>query len=478
MGLNQLKAWELNELLKKKEVSSLEVVLSVFNQIKSKDKVINCFITLMEEDAKGDAEKVDKRRVRGEKMGPLAGIPVAVKDNICVRGSYCTCGSRILKNFVSPYNASSVELLKKEDAVIIGKTNMDEFGMGSSNENSCFGPVKNPHDLKRTPGGSSGGSAACLGSDMSILALGSDTGGSVRLPASFCGVVGLKPTYGLISRYGLVAFASSLDQIGCLTKDVKDCAMLLSAVAGYDQRDSTSINLKKKDYAEFLDGDSKEINIGIPKQYFGKGLNKEVKEAVLYAIKVLEKQGLKTNEVSMPHTNKAIATYYVLCMAEASSNLARYDGGRYGKRAKEKTDLARMYQSTRSFGFGDEVKRRIILGTYVLSKGYYDAYYKTAQEVRSIIKEDFDRAFEKVDILITPTSPTTAFLLGEKTEDPLTMYLSDIYTTSANLAGIPAISVPCGKDSKGLPIGLQMMGPPLSEELILRVGYILERSLG
>ena len=477
MKLNQRKATELKELLKKKEVSSLEVVSSVFKEIKSKDKDINSFITLIEEDAKKSAEKIDRKIARGEKLGSLAGIPVAIKDNICVKGVFCTCGSKILENFVSPYDATVVEWLKKEDAVIIGKTNMDEFAMGSSNENSYFGQAKNPYALKRIPGGSSGGSSACVASDMTILALGSDTGGSVRQPASLCGVVGLKPTYGLVSRYGLVAFASSLDQIGCLTKDVKDCAMLLSVIAGYDRRDSTSINFEKKDYTKFLEDGLKDINIGIPEEYFEKGLDKEVREAVLNGVKMLEKQGLKTFEVSMPHTDRAIATYYVLCTAEASSNLARYDGAKYGFRPEGESDLASMYERTRSEGFGDEVKRRIILGTYVLSAGYYEEYYAKAQKVRTFIKEDFDRAFKKVDLLITPTSPTTAFKLKEKIDDPLTMYLSDIYTTSANLARIPAISVPCGKDSKGLPIGLQIMGPPLSEELILRIGYFLERSL-
>lgn len=477
MELNQLKAWELKKLLESQEVSSREVLESVLDRIKSEGKSINSFITLMEDDAQKAAFRVDKKRSSGKKLGALAGIPVAIKDNICVKDNLCTCGSGILKNFISPYDATAVELLKGEDAVIVGKTNMDEFGMGSSNENSYFGPVKNPYDLERTPGGSSGGSAACLASDMSILALGSDTGGSVRLPASFCGVVGLKPTYGLISRYGLVAFASSLDQIGCLTKDVKDCAMLLSAVSGYDQRDSTSINIVKKDYTKSLEDDLKNIKIGVPKEYLGEGLNKEVKGNVLKGIEALERQGFKTSEISMPGADRSIAVYYVLCMAEASSNLARYDGARYGFRTKETSDLDLMYKKTRTKGFGDEVKRRIILGTYVLSKGYFKAYYQKAQKVRTIVKKDFDRAFEKVDFLITPTSPTTAFKLREKIEDPLTMYLSDVYTTSANLAGIPAISLPCGKDSLGLPIGLQIMGKQLSEELLLKLAYTFEQKL-
>ena len=477
MKLHPLKARELKELLGKREVSCEKIIQSFCERIKQKDPEINSYITLLEEQAKRTARKIDERIAKGEKLGLLGGIPIAVKDNICVRGHPTSCGSEILSDFVPPYDATVIDLIRKEDGMILGKTNMDEFGMGSSNENSCFGPVRNPDDLNRVSGGSSGGSAAAVASDMAVMALGSDTGGSVRQPASFCGVVGLKPTYGLVSRFGLVAFASSLDQIGCITKDVKDCALLLSVIAGYDPKDSTSIKAEKKDYTKTLENDLKGIKIGVPREYFTKGLELEVREAVLDGVKLLEKEGLKCEEVSLPHTDKAIATYYVLCTAEASSNLARYDGAKYGHRSNHDSDLSEMYEKTRSEGFGDEVKRRIILGTYVLSAGYYDAYYARAQKVRTVIKEDFNQAFKKVDVLITPTSPTTAFRLGEKIDDPLTMYLSDIYTTPANLAGIPGLSIPCGKDSKGLPIGLQIMGSALSEELVLRVGYFLERTL-
>jgi aspartyl-tRNA(Asn)/glutamyl-tRNA(Gln) amidotransferase subunit A len=477
MELSQLKAWELKRLLEKKEISCEEIIKSSYQKIKKKNPEINCCVALLEKEARKNAENIDKKIAKGEKLGLLGGVPIAVKDNICVKDHSASCGSRILSGFVPPYDATVVERIKSEHGVILGKTNMDEFGMGSSNESSYFGPVKNPHDLKRVPGGSSGGSAAAVASDMAVMALGSDTGGSVRQPASLCGLVGLKPTYGLVSRYGLVAFASSLDQIGCITKDVKDCALLLSVIAGHDPKDSTSIDLPKKDYSETLKQKLKYSRIGLPEEYFGEGLDPDVKKAVLNGVKFLEKEGLESQEVSLPNTDKATATYYVLCTAEASSNLARYDGARYGYRPGGDIDLDQMYEKTRSEGFGDEVKRRIILGTYVLSAGYYDAYYAKAQKVRTVIKNDFDQAFQKVDVLITPTSPSTAFKLGEKIDDPLTMYLSDIYTASANLAGIPAISIPCGNDSQGLPIGLQIMGPPLSENLLLRVAYTLEKNL-
>ncbi len=477
MQVCKLKAWELKQLVEKREVSCEKIIDSFCQRIKQKDPEINSYITLLEEQAKRTARKIDERIAKGEKLGLLGGVPIAVKDNICVKGCPTSCGSKILSDFAPPYDATVIDLIRKEDGVILGKTNMDEFGMGSSNENSCFGPVRNPDDLNRVPGGSSGGSAAAVASGMAAMALGSDTGGSVRQPASLCGLVGFKPTYGLVSRYGLVAFASSLDQIGCLTKDVKDCALLLSVIAGHDPRDSTSINLGKKDCWETLEEKLRYIRIGVPDEYFQQGLDPEIKRAVLNAIGVLEKEGLRSEEVTLPHADKAVATYYVLCTAEASSNLARYDGAKYGHRSNHDSDLSQMYEKTRSEGFGEEVKRRIILGTYVLSAGYYDAYYARAQKVRTVIKEDFNQAFRKVDVIITPTSPTTAFRLGEKIDDPLTMYLSDIYTTPANLAGIPGLSIPCGKDSKGLPIGLQVMGPALSEELVLRVGYFLERSL-
>ncbi len=475
--LNEFTGWQLKELMDKGEISSEEIISSVFDQIHKLNPHINAYITLLEGQAKEAARRIDDRRSRGKNLGALAGLPVAVKDNICTQGVRTTCGSKILSNFIPPYDATVIEKLKKADAVIIGKTNMDEFAMGSSNENSFFGVVKNPFDSERIPGGSSGGSAAAVASDMTTLALGSDTGGSIRQPASLCGVVGLKPTYGRVSRYGLVAFASSLDQIGPITRDVKDCALLSSVICGYDLKDSTSLQEGKLDFTESLESEVKYIKIGIAQEYFAEGLDGEVKEAVMHGVKLLENLGMIVEEVSLPHTDKAIATYYVLATAEASSNLARYDGMKYGFRSEGELELSQMYKKTRSEGFGAEVKRRIILGTYVLSAGYYEAYYAKAQKARTIIREDFSKAFEKVDVIITPTSPTTAFRIGEKMDDPLTMYLSDVYTTSANLAGIPAISVPCGKDSKGLPIGLQIMGKPLSEGLILKVAYALEQSL-
>lgn len=477
MKLSELKAWQLKDIIEKGQTSAQETVSSLFKRIHETNPNINAYITLIEDQAKETAKKIDQKRIKGEKLGALAGIPVAIKDNICVKGIPTTCGSKILSNFVPPYDATVVKKLKEADAIIIGKTNMDEFAMGSSNEHSFFGIVKNPSDLERIPGGSSGGSAAAVASDMTIMALGSDTGGSIRQPAGLCGVVGMKPTYGRVSRYGLVAFASSLDQIGVLTKDVCDCALLLSVIAHHDPKDSTSLDVERQDYNSFLNGEVKGIKMGIPKEYFGEGLESEVRDSVMKGVKILEKHGMMVEDISLPHTDKAIATYYVLCTAEASSNLARYDGAKYGYRAKGDFELSEMYKKTRSDGFGAEVKRRIILGTYVLSAGYYDAYYAKAQKVRTIIKEDFDKAFEKVDVVITPISPTTAFKIGEKIDDPLTMYLSDIYTTSANLVGIPAISIPCGKDSKGLPIGLQIMGKPLSEGLLLKVAHALEQTL-
>jgi aspartyl-tRNA(Asn)/glutamyl-tRNA(Gln) amidotransferase subunit A len=475
--LSELKAWQLKNIMEKSEVTCQQIVSSVYDRIHELNPKINAYITLIEEQAKEAAKRIDQRRDKGEKLGTLAGIPVAIKDNICVKGIPTTCASKILSNFIPPYDATVIKKLREADAIIIGKTNMDEFGMGSSNEHSFYGIVKNPSDLERIPGGSSGGSAAVVASGMTTVALGSDTGGSIRQPASLCGLVGMKPTYGRVSRYGLVAFASSLEQIGPLSRDVRDCALLLSVIAQHDPKDSISLNVEETDYTKFLNGEVKGIKIGVPKEYFGEGLDSQVREAVESGIKLLEKQGMVVKYISLPHTDKAIATYYVLCTAEASSNLARYDGAKYGYRANGDFELSQMYKKTRSQGFGAEVKRRIILGTYVLSAGYYDAYYAKAQKVRTIIKEDFDKAFEKVDVVITPTSPTTAFKIGEKMDDPLTMYLSDIYTTSANLTGIPAISIPCGKDSKGLPIGLQIMGKPLSEGLLLKVAYALEQNL-
>ena len=436
---------------------------------------MHAYISLDEEGALRKAEEVDARVARGEEVGVLAGVPVAVKDNICIKGMRTTCASKILENFVSPYDATVVEKLKAADAVFLGKTNLDEFAMGSSTENSYFGPTRNPHDPERVPGGSSGGSAAALAAGEAVLALGSDTGGSIRQPASFCGVVGLKPTYGRVSRYGLVAFASSLDQIGPMAKNVKDTALLLNVISGYDPRDSTSAPVEVPDFTKALDEGIEGIRIGLPREYFAEGLEDEVREKVLEAVDILKGEGAEVVEVSLPHTKYAIATYYIVAPAEASSNLARYDGVKYGFRA-EGRDLYEMYCNTRSQGFGEEVKRRIMLGTYTLSAGYYEAYYLKALKVRTLIKQDFEEAFETCDLLATPTSPTVAFRLGEKVADPLTMYLSDVYTVSVNLAGLPGISVPCGS-SDGLPVGLQLIGRPFDEETLLRVAHVVERSL-
>jgi aspartyl-tRNA(Asn)/glutamyl-tRNA(Gln) amidotransferase subunit A len=401
---------------------------------------------------------------------------VAVKDVICMKGKTTTCGSRILESFTSPYDATALQRLEAADAVIIGKTNMDEFAMGSSTENSAYGPALNPVDESRVPGGSSGGSAVAVAAGMATSALGSDTGGSVRQPAAFCGVVGLKPTYGRVSRYGLVAFASSFDQIGVFSATVRDAAIVLRAIAGHDSLDSTSAAAPVPDYAAGLDRPLKGLRIGLPREYFNPGLDREIHNAIMTSVDRLREGGGVVENVSLPHTDYTIAAYYILTTAEASSNLARYDGARYGKRAAGVRDISGMYTRSRSEGFGDEVKRRIMLGTYVLSAGYYDAYYRKGQRVRRLIKEDFDSALRKVDCLITPTSPTTAFMVGEKMDDPLTMYLSDVYTVSANLAGIPAMSVNCGKDTRGMPIGLQILGRQFDEETILRVGHYLERA--
>jgi len=458
-------------------VTSVALTEAVLRAIAQRDGELNAYISLMADTALEKAREVDERAKRGDALGALAGIPVAVKDIICTKGVKTTCGSRMLESFVPPYDATVIEKLKAADAVLIGKTNMDEFGMGSSTETSHFGPTRNPRDPSRVPGGSSGGSAASLASDEAILALGSDTGGSIRQPASFCGVVGLKPTYGRVSRFGLVAYASSLDQIGPMAKNVRDCALLMGVLAGYDPKDSTSVEAKVPDYTAALDQGNAGMRIGLPKECYSEGLDEAVKSAVLGAVERLKASGAEVSEVSLPHTEVAIATYYILAMAEASANLARYDGVRYGFRAEGTKDLFDMYCRTRSEGFGDEVKRRIMLGTYTLSAGYYDAYYRKAQKVRTLIVRDFEQALERCDVLITPTSPTVAFKLGEKLDDPLQMYLSDIYTISANLAGLPALSVPCGVSSEGLPIGLQIFGRPFEEGTVLKAAYSVERVL-
>lgn len=436
---------------------------------------LNAFINVLAEQALDQAKQVDDKIAKGT-AGSLAGCVLAVKDLIIMQGAPTTCGSKILSNFMSPYDAFIIDKLRDQDAIFIGKTNMDEFAMGSSNENSYFAPTLNPNDTERVPGGSSGGSAVAVKADLCMAAVGSDTGGSIRQPASFCGVVGLKPTYGRVSRFGLVAFASSLDQIGPVTKSVPDSALLLNTLAGYDNRDSTCANRPVEDYTTFLGKDVKGLKIGLPKEYFAEALDPEVEQPIRKAIDVLKNAGADIVDVSLPHMDYAINAYYIIAPAEASANLARYDGARYGVRAENVQDLEEMYVNSRTQGFGEEVKRRIMLGTYVLSSGYYEAYYLKAQKVRTLVKKDFDNVFEKVDVLCGPVAPTTAFKIGEKIDDPLTMYLTDIYTVSVNLAGLPGISVPCGTDSKGLPVGLQIIGKAFDEGKILQVADFWERS--
>jgi aspartyl-tRNA(Asn)/glutamyl-tRNA(Gln) amidotransferase subunit A len=456
------------------ETSSVAITEAVLDTIEQRDGDVHAFLSVTADEARQQAADVDRRVADGQPVGALAGIPVAVKDNMCVKGARTTCGSRILENFVPPYDATVVRKLREADAVIIGKTNLDEFAMGSSCENSAFGPTHNPHDLERVPGGSSGGSAAAVAAGMGVLALGSDTGGSIRQPAGFCGIVGLKPTYSLISRYGLVAFASSLDQIGPMTRSVADAAIMLGVVAGNDPHDATSAPTEVPDYLDGLEAGPKGMKIGVAREYFGEGLSSEVRDSVTEKIDRLAGEGAEIVDISLPHMSHAIGTYYLIATSEASSNLARYDGVKYGYRAEEPGDLIEMYRKTRSEGFGAEVKRRILLGTYALSSGYYDAFYGKAQRVRSLIADDFRNAFEQVDAIVTPTTPSTAFKIGEKISDVLEMYLQDIYTVSANLAAIPGISVPAGTSSEGLPIGLQVLGPQFGEQAILRVARAVE----
>lgn len=464
------------EKLRAGEVESLALTRALLERIKEKDSRIKAFLKVTEEEALAAAEEADRKRRAGEER-PLLGLPLAIKDNICTRGITTTCASKILANFVPPFDATVVERLKEAGAVILGKTNLDEFAMGSSTENSAFFPTKNPWDPSRVPGGSSGGSAAAVAAGFCSGALGSDTGGSIRQPASFCGVVGLKPTYGRVSRYGLVAFASSLDQIGPLTRTVKDAALLLQYIAGHDPKDSTSAPEEVPDYLAALKMDLKGKKIGVPKEYFGEGLDEEVRQKVEDALRIFrEELGLETKEISLPHTPYAVATYYIIAPAEASSNLARYDGVKYGLRV-EADDLIEMYKKTRSQGFGPEVKRRIMIGTYALSAGYYDAYYKKASQVRTLIARDFEEAFREVDFIIGPVAPTPAFKLEERVDDPLKMYLSDIYTISVNLAGIVGLSLPCGFSKEGLPVGLQIMGPHFSEPQTLALGHQFEEIL-
>jgi len=476
MKLHELTIDAAHKLLKKKEISSRELTRAVFERIVSVESKVEAYITLCEEFALQQAAQADKAIANGE-CSPLTGIPLGIKDLICTCNIATTCGSKILEDFLPPYDASVIRKLKEAGAVIVGKLNMDEFAMGSSTENSGIKVTHNPWDVSRIPGGSSGGSAAAVAADMCLGALGSDTGGSIRQPASHCGVTGLKPTYGRVSRFGLVAFASSLDQIGPLAKNVTDCAHLLNTVSGYDPRDSTSVPRDVPDYVAALNGDLKGLTIGIPEEYSAtEGLDPVVLSAVDNAVAVLEKLGAKRVRVSLPHTEYAVAVYYVIASSEASSNLARYDGVKYGFRDPEYSGLMDMYRSTRSRGFGPEVQRRIIIGTYCLSAGYYDAYYGKASQVRTLIMDDFKKAFDTCDVIVCPVAPTAAFKIGEKIDDPLTMYLSDIFTLSANLAGIPGMSVPCGFSEDGLPIGLQIMGNHFNEEKIFKVAYGFEQA--
>ncbi len=476
MELYKLTAHKLSDMLKNKEVTSTEITKSVIERIDAVEDKVKSYITLTPETALDTAKKVDEKIARGKEIAPLEGIPMAIKDNICTMDVKTTCASKMLNNFVPPYDAFVSKKLKEINAPVLGKLNMDEFAMGSSTENSYFQKTGNPYNLNKVPGGSSGGSAATVGADTAIYSLGSDTGGSIRQPASFCGVVGLKPTYGLVSRFGLIAFASSLDQIGPLTKDVTDSALVLNAIAGHDKFDSTSVNMQIPDYTKSLINDAKGLKIGVPEDYMGDGINPDVKNALLAAIETYKALGAEVEYFKMSASKYALPAYYIISSAEASSNLARYDGIKYGYRTENFTDLMSLYKQTRSEGFGKEVKRRIMLGTYALSSGYYDAYYKKAQQVRTIIRNDFENAFKKYDVILTPTAPTTAFTMGEKTTDPLQMYLEDICTVSINIASVPAMSLPCGFDKDGMPIGMQLIGKAFGEETIFKAAYSFEQN--
>jgi len=466
---------QLHDKLRRKDLSSVELTQAVLDRIAATEAKVRSYLTLCREQAMEDARKADASIASGAVSSPITGIPLALKDIFVTRGVRTTCASGILNNFVPPYDATIVRLLRDAGAVVLGKTNMDEFAMGSSTENSSFDTTRNPWNLERVPGGSSGGSASAVVADQCIAALGTDTGGSIRQPASFCGAVGLKPTYGRVSRFGVIAFASSLDQVGPITKDVRDCALLLSAIAGHDPADSTSVDVPVPDYQQALTRELKGLTIGVPKEYFVTGIQPEVEAAVREGIGVLKSAGARVLDIVLPRTEYAIASYYIIATAEASSNLARYDGMKYGVRARA-NDLTSTYMKSREAGFGQEVKRRIMLGTYVLSAGYYDAYYLKAQKVRALLKNDFEDAFRQCDAIVTPTAPTTAFKIGEKTSDPLQMYLSDIFTIAVNLAGLPAVSVPCGFDHQDLPIGMQIIGRHFDESTILRTAYAFEQA--
>ncbi len=477
MEIYELTVHELLEKLEKKELTSQEIVESYLKRIDEKEDDVQAFVTKAGEKALEKAKEIDKKRENGEKISKFAGIPIGIKDNMCTKGEKTTCSSKMLENFVSPYDATVVNKINDEEIISLGKLNMDEFAMGGSTEYSYFHPTYNPWNLSKVPGGSSGGSAAAVAANLVPWALGSDTGGSIRQPASLCGVVGLKPTYGLISRYGLVAFASSLDQIGPITKDVRDSAMLLNIIAGHDEKDTTSVDREKKDYTKSLIKDVKGLKIGLPKEFIGEGINEEVKQAVLETAKKYEELGATVEECSLDIGKEALAVYYIIACAEASSNLGRFDGIRYGYRSEKFDNLREIYINSRTEGFGPEVKRRIILGTYVLSSGYYDAYYKKAQKVRTVIRNEYQKLFEKYDLILTPTSPTVAFGIGEKSNNPLEMYLADICTVPLNIAGLPGMSIPVSVDKQGLPIGIQLVAKHFDEETIFRAGYTLEQKL-
>lgn len=476
MEIQKLTAVSLGKKIKEKEISVREALDAVFAQIDQTEDRYHAYVTLDKEGAYKQADAVQEKIDKGELTGALAGVPVAIKDNMCTKGLLTTCSSKILENYIPTYAASAVQNLTDAGCVIIGKTNMDEFAMGSTTETSYYGVTKNPHNPEHVPGGSSGGSAAAVASNECYFALGSDTGGSIRQPSAFCGITGMKPTYGTVSRYGLIAYGSSLDQIGPMTKNVTDCAAVLETIASYDKKDSTSMKREEYDFTSALVRNVKGLRIGLPKDYFGEGLDSEVKAAIFKAAETFRRMGAIVEEFDLGLVQYAIPAYYIIASAEASSNLERFDGVKYGYRTKEYGDLHSMYKKTRSEGFGSEVKRRIMLGSFVLSSGYYDAYYLKALKTKALIKQEFDKAFEKYDIILAPAAPTTAPLLGSSLQDPIKMYLSDIYTISANLAGIPGLSIPCGKDSKGLPIGMQLLGGCFQEKTLLRAGFAYEKA--
>ncbi len=477
MNIIELTVHELLEKLKSKELTITDITKAYINRINEKENSVQAFVTMLTDEAMKQAEDIQSKVEKGEITEELAGIPIGIKDNLCTKGIKTTCSSKMLENFVAPYDATVIQKIKDKNMINLGKLNMDEFAMGGSTEYSYFKKTKNPWNLNKVPGGSSGGSAAAVAADLVPWALGSDTGGSIRQPASFCGVVGLKPTYGLVSRYGLVAFASSLDQVGPITKDVKDAAILLNIIAGYDEKDTTSSKRQTIDYTKALKNNIKGLKIGVPKEFFGEGINQEVKETLQKAIKTYEELGAEIEEFSLDISQYALATYYIIACAEASSNLGRFDGIRYTYRTPEYKNLKEIYKKSRSEGFGPEVKRRIILGTYVLSSGYYDAYYKKAQQVRTLVMNQFKEAFKKYEVILTPTAPTVAFNLGSKSNNPLAMYLADICTVSVNVAGLPSISIPCGIDQEGMPIGMQLIGNRFCEEVLLNVAYTFEQAI-